>query len=89
MGAFPEFGPGAETHSLTAAGVTMRVVSEGDGPAIVFIPGGDQTAEGYSQQFARLADRFRCISCDPRGAGKRSRRPPPGPWPPMPGTAPR
>ncbi len=78
MGAFPEFGPGVETHSLAAGGVTMRVVIEGSGTDVVFIPGGDQTAEGYSQQFARLADRFRCVSYDPRGAG--DTRSPPAPW---------
>ena len=77
MGAFPEFGPGAKTHALTAGGVTMRVVSQGNGPAIVFIPGGDQTAEGYSQQFSRLTDSFRCISYDPRGAGETTSPPSP------------
>lgn len=78
MSAFPEFGPGAEMHSLTADGVTMRVVTEGAGPNIVFIPGGDQTAEGYSQQFAHLAQHFRCVSYDPRGAGETIS--PPAPW---------
>ncbi len=47
----------------------MRVVMAGSGPPIVFVPGGDQTAEAYSQQFARLSSDFRCISYDPRGAG--------------------
>jgi 3-oxoadipate enol-lactonase len=71
MAVFPAFGPGAETHSLTTnEGVTMRVVIEGTGPDVVFIPGGDATADGYSQIFARLTDRFRCISYDPRGAGQ-------------------
>lgn len=70
MAVFPAFGPGAETHRLeTAEGVSMRVVVEGDGPPVVFVPGGDQTADAYSQQFARLSDRYRCISYDPRGAG--------------------
>ena len=78
MSAFPQFGPAAQTHSLTAGGVTMRVVIEGNGPDIIFIPGGDQTAEGYSQQFARLARDFRCISYDPRGAGDTVS--PPAPW---------
>lgn len=78
MSAFPEFGPGAEMHSLTADGVAMRVVTEGAGPNIVFIPGGDQTAEGYSQQFAHLAQHFRCVSYDPRGAGETTS--PPAPW---------
>ncbi|NNE78710.1 MAG: alpha/beta fold hydrolase [Silicimonas sp.] len=78
MSAFPKFGPGAEMHALSANGVTMRVVTEGDGPDVVFIPGGDATAEGYSQQFAHLSDRFRCISYDPRGAGDTVS--PPAPW---------
>lgn len=78
MGAFPSFGPGVEIHSLTANGVTMRVAIEGRGPDIVFIPGGDTTAEGYSQQFERLSDSFRCISYDPRGAGATTS--PPAPW---------
>lgn len=78
MGAFPSFGPGVEIHSLTANGVTMRAAIAGRGPDIVFIPGGDTTAEGYSQQFERLSDSFRCISYDPRGAGATTA--PPAPW---------
>lgn len=77
MSVFPDFGPAAETHELTANGVTMRVVVEGRGPDVVFVPGGDQTAEGYSQQFARLSDSFRCIAYDPRGAGRTTSPPPP------------
>ena len=78
MPAFPAFGPDAEFRELTADGVTMRVVIEGSGPDVVFIPGGDQTAEAYSQQFARLRNDFRCISYDPRGAGETLS--PPAPW---------
>ncbi len=77
MSAFPGFGPNAIEQSLTANGVTMRVVIEGNGPTIVFVPGGDQTAEAYSQQFSRLSDRYRCISYDPRGAGQTISPPPP------------
>jgi len=70
MSAFPAFGPNVETHELqTPEGVTMRVVNEGDGPNVVFVPGGDQVAEAYAQIFDRLSDQFRCISYDPRGAG--------------------
>ncbi len=69
MSAFPRFGENAQTRTLTADDVTMRVVVAGDGPDVIFIPGGDQTAEAYSQQFARLSDVFRCIAYDPRGAG--------------------
>ncbi len=78
MGAFPSFGTDVETHSLTANGVTMRVVIEGSGPDLIFIPGGDTTAEGYSQQFSLLRDSYRCISYDPRGAGATVA--PPAPW---------
>ena len=78
MSAFPGFDSDVITHSLTADGVTMRVVIKGEGPDVVFIPGGDQTAEAYSQQFSRLSDSFRCISYDPRGAGDTVS--PPAPW---------
>jgi pimeloyl-ACP methyl ester carboxylesterase len=78
LAVFPGFGPKAEFHTLTTdAGVTMRVVTEGTGPAVVFIPGGDATADAYSQQFALLSDRFRCISYDPRGAGATTAPTPP------------
>lgn len=78
MAVFPGFGPNAEFHSLTTDdGVTMRVVIEGSGPDVVFVPGGDQVADAYSQQFARLSDSFRCISYDPRGAGETTAPPPP------------
>ena len=78
MSVFPGFAPTAREHRLSAGGVTMRVVVDGDGPDVVFIPGGDATAESYSQQFARLRDRFRCIAYDPRGAGATTA--PPAPW---------
>lgn len=79
MAVFPSFSDAAETHQLTTDdGVTMRVVIEGTGPDIVFIPGGDATADGYSQQFARLSGQYRCISYDPRGAGQTTA--PPAPW---------
>lgn len=77
MSVFPGFGPDAIEHETSANGVTMRVVSEGDGLPIVFVPGGDQTADAYSQQFSRLAGRYRCISFDPRGAGATTSPPPP------------
>ncbi len=78
MSAFPGFGDRAETHHFISKGVAMRVVIEGDGPEIVFVPGGDQTAEAFSQQFSRFSDAFRCIAYDPRGAGETMS--PPAPW---------
>ncbi len=78
MSVFTGFSANAEIHSLETDGVTMRVVVEGGGPDVIFIPGGDQTAEAYSQQFTRLSDSFRCVSYDPRGAGETES--PPAPW---------
>ncbi|MEM8653868.1 MAG: alpha/beta hydrolase [Pseudomonadota bacterium] len=78
MSIFPSFSDAVVEHELTRNGVTMRVVVQGDGPPVVFVPGGDQTADAYSQQFARLADSYRCISYDPRGAG--TTKAPPPPW---------
>ena len=79
MTGFPTFGHNAETHRVsTDTGVTMRVVEEGSGPDVVFIPGGDSPAEAYVHLFRLLAPRFRCISYDPRGVGDTTA--PPGPW---------
>ena len=51
MTAFPSFSDRATTHSLTANDVTMRVVTEGSGANVVFIPGGDQTAALHDEVF--------------------------------------
>ena len=78
MAVFPGFGPDTDFHLLTTDEcVTMRVVIEGTGPDVVFVPGGDQVADAYSQLFAQLSGSFRCISYDPRGAGKTTAPPPP------------
>ncbi len=78
MAIFPEFDATAEFHTLTTdEGVTMRVVVQGSGPDVVFVPGGDGTADAYAQQFTQLSDGFRCISFDPRGAGDTTAPPPP------------
>ncbi len=69
MSAFAAFSSDVETHQLTADEVTMRVVTAGAGRNVIFVPGGDQTAEAYSQQFMQLSRWFRCVSYDPRGAG--------------------
>ena len=78
MAVFPGFSPEATETSLTTDdGVTMRVVIDGTGPDIIFIPGGDATADSYSQQFELLKDSYRCISYDPRGVGETTAPPPP------------
>jgi pimeloyl-ACP methyl ester carboxylesterase len=79
MTAFPAFGPDAKTHRITTrTGVTMRVVEEGKGPDVIFIPGGDSPAEAYAHLFHLLTPHFRCLSYDPRGVGETSS--PPAPW---------
>jgi len=78
MSAFPSFGPNAKTHWIEAGQVRMRVVEEGSGPDVIFIPGGDAPAEAYVQLFALMRDHFRCIAYDPRGVGETIA--PPAPW---------
>ena len=78
MPAFPTFGPQAKTRRIQTGDVRMRVVEDGSGPDIVFIPGGDSPAEAYVQLFALLRDDFRCIAYDPRGVGETTA--PPAPW---------
>ena len=79
MTAFPQFGPSATIHRVTTpAGVDMRVVEQGHGPDVIFIPGGDSPAEAYVHLFRRLTPHFRCISYDPRGIGETTA--PPAPW---------
>lgn len=48
MSAFPGFDSDVVTHSLTADGVTMRVVIQGEGPEVVFIPESNQTVKAFS-----------------------------------------
>lgn len=49
--------------------VSLHYVQQGEGPDIVWCPGGDQTGEEWAEQFAAFPD-YRCTSFDPRGAGK-------------------
>ncbi|MDE2911411.1 MAG: alpha/beta hydrolase [Paracoccaceae bacterium] len=65
-----EFGPDAATVTLSAGGVTTRVVQAGSGPDIVWIPGGDAAAEYWLDQFPHFVGDFRCTAYDPRGAGE-------------------
>jgi pimeloyl-ACP methyl ester carboxylesterase len=50
--------------------VKLWYVQDGEGPDIVWIPGGDNVAADWSYQFAHFRRRFRNTSFDPRGAGK-------------------
>ena len=58
--------------------VKLWHTQEGDGPDIVWIPGGDNAAEDWGHQVRAFADDFRNTAFDPRGAGRtESRRSPP------------
>jgi len=73
---------------IELAGCDLGYLQEGEGPDIVWIPGGDQTGDVYDAQFAAFAD-FRNTSFDPRASDGPRRRPRrPGRSPFMPPIAP-
>ncbi len=71
------FGPGARIFRLESRGVRTRVVQEGSGKDIVWIPGGDAAAEYWTGMFPFFIGSFRCTSYDPRGIGEAAAPPPP------------
>ena len=64
------FGSDAEIFEILAGRVKSRVVRQGSGPDILWIPGGDATAEYWIDQFRLFEDSYRCVSYDPRGVGE-------------------
>lgn len=70
--------PMPETFSIAAfEGVPLRVVSQGSGRPIVFVPGWTMTAEIWQGQMQAFSPYYRCLSFDPRGQGQ-SGKPPHG-----------
>lgn len=65
--------------SLSLNDVHLHFIQSGDGPDIVWIPGGDEVAESWDGQFAAFGGAFRNTSFDPRGAGRTICHSPP-PW---------
>ena len=55
--------------TIDAGGTAVRYIQEGEGPDIVWVPGGDQTCDVYHAQFQAFRGRYRCTSFDPRGVG--------------------
>lgn len=51
------------------SGVTLRVLSRGQGRPIVFVPGFTCTADFFAHQLAGLGDDYQVIAYDPRGHG--------------------
>ena len=56
--------------TLSLEDVDLRYLQSGNGPDIVWIPGGDEVADAWDHQFADFGRSFRNTSFDPRGAGQ-------------------
>ncbi len=67
------------THVFTheSPNAAMRVAQDGQGPDIVWVPGGDAPAEYWIEQWDRFTYDFRCTSYDPRGVGETTSVAPP------------
>ncbi len=70
-----EEGP-IETFSQLSGG-RFRVLRDGSGGDIVWVPGGDSSADYWREQFSYFRGSWRCTSYDPRGAGETQCDPPP------------
>ena len=55
----------------------FRVLQAGDGPDIVWVPGGDSPAHYWADQFEHFSAHLRSTAYDPRGAGETTSSPPP------------
>lgn len=63
---------------LAGRDVDLHYLQRGTGPDIVWLPGGDNVAADWADQFAAFGEGWRNTSFDPRGAGRTvSRRDPP------------
>ncbi len=71
------FSDTARIFTVTTPNATMRVAQDGQGPDIVWIPGGDAPAEYWLEQWQHFTSDFRCTSYDPRGVGETVSVPPP------------
>lgn len=78
MAAFGAFDPSVRVFTVETGGARMRVAQVGQGPDIVWVPGGDSPAEAWRLQMMHFADRFRSTSYDPRGVGETTSDP--APW---------
>jgi non-heme chloroperoxidase len=57
-------------HLLLSDGTPLYYEDAGAGPVIVFIPGWTFTTRVWTRQTTALADHFRVVTCDLRGAGR-------------------
>lgn len=68
-----------KTGTIETEAVSLHYLQQGEGPDIVWVPGGDQTGAEWAEQMAAFPD-HRNTSYDPRGAGRTTTRVAP-PWP--------
>lgn len=54
---------------VSANGIEAHYLDEGRGPAVVWLPGGNDHAAMALRAHARLLDRYRLVAIDPRGQG--------------------
>ncbi len=77
MSAFDAFDPAVREFRIKTAGARMRVAQVGQGPDIVWVPGGDSPAEAWRGQMMHFAGQYRSTSYDPRGVDGTQSAPPP------------
>lgn len=78
MAAFGTFDPAVRVFTVEATGATMRAAQVGQGPDIVWVPGGDSPAEAWRTQMMHFAGTYRSTTYDPRGVGETTSDP--APW---------
>lgn len=78
MAAFGNFDSSVRVTTVETSGTQSRVAQVGDGPDIVWVPGGDSPAEAWRLQMTHFAGTYRSTSYDPRGAGGTTSGP--APW---------
>ncbi len=74
MASFEEI---VSVHVHETADARFRVLQAGDGPDIVWVPGGDSPADYWADQFEYFSGHMRSTAYDPRGAGETTSTPPP------------
>jgi pimeloyl-ACP methyl ester carboxylesterase len=55
--------------TLASNGITMHFLEEGQGPPVVWLPGGNDHAAMALRAHERLLDRYHFVAVDPRGQG--------------------
>lgn len=68
--AMPGAAVAADRWITVSSGVELHVVDEGEGPALVLVPGWTFSSEIFVNQIAAFSDDWRVIAIDPRSQGR-------------------